>query len=71
MSGLELLGVLRTRGVGHPVIFVTAHATEELRARARKAGGVGLLEKPVSADALLAAVRAALEPRRSANEEAR
>jgi FixJ family two-component response regulator len=70
MSGLELQDVLRTRGVAHPVIFVTAHATGDLRARVRQAGGVGLLEKPVSADALLAAVRAALESHRGANEEA-
>jgi FixJ family two-component response regulator len=44
-----------------PIIFITAHDEEEVRARALKAGLVACLHKPFSEAALLEAIRSALE----------
>ena len=60
MSGLDLQRELETRGSSVPIIFVTAHATFESRARAQQAGSAGFFEKPIAGDVLLAAVRRAL-----------
>src|ERR1700758_3283884 len=46
MSGLDLLGRLRTQGHHTPFIFITAFPEEAVRARALKAGAVGFLGKP-------------------------
>ncbi len=45
-----------------PVIFITAHGSEEeeVRSRALRNGAVDFLPKPFSEDALLNAVRTAL-----------
>jgi FixJ family two-component response regulator len=60
MDGLELIGVLRSRGIDAPVILITGRANKELRARAQKLGIHCLLEKPLPDDALLDAIRSAL-----------
>lgn len=44
-------------------IFATAHADQRMRERAKPANPLGWLQKPYSADALIAAIRAALTPR--------
>ncbi|MCR6643740.1 MAG: response regulator FixJ [Terricaulis sp.] len=69
MSGLELVGELKRRGVTHPVIVLTGHADVSLAVEAMKAGVHDFLEKPFQDDALLRAVRAAL--RRGADASAR
>ncbi|GHV69318.1 hypothetical protein AGMMS49928_11170 [Spirochaetia bacterium] len=44
-----------------PVIFVTAHASPELLARAKVAGAVGYIIKPFTSEVLLQKVKAALD----------
>ena len=60
MDGLELIGVLRRRGIAAPVILITGRANKELRAQVDKLGIHCLLEKPLSDDALLDSIRSAL-----------
>jgi FixJ family two-component response regulator len=71
-SGLELQQALVREGCALPVIFLTGHGDVLSSVRAMKAGAVDFLTKPFEADALLGAVRAALErdgAARSAREE--
>jgi two-component system, LuxR family, response regulator FixJ len=60
MDGLELIGVLRSRGMAAPVVMITGRANKELRAHAEKLGIHRLLEKPLSDGALLDSIRSAL-----------
>ncbi|MGA8568030.1 MAG: response regulator [Candidatus Binataceae bacterium] len=61
MDGLELQ--LRLAAASHPIpiIFVTAYGDEKKRARALRGGAVSFLSKPFSEDALLEAVRSAID----------
>ena len=59
MDGLDLQGRLARSHRRLPIIFVTAHASAEEEARALQAGALAFLRKPVSAQALLSALRAA------------
>lgn len=52
MSGIELLEVLRSRGIATPAIVLTANG-ERLGARLTRAGVVAVLRKPVADDVLL------------------
>lgn len=62
MDGIELHRHLMATHCELPVIFITAHGTdEEARSRALKEGAVDYLLKPLSEDALLNAVYAALK----------
>jgi FixJ family two-component response regulator len=61
MNGLELQRQLAAAQARVPIIFMTAHSDEETRARALEAGAVGFLYKPFREEALLEAIRAALE----------
>ena len=56
-TGLELQRELRETGKEFPVIFVTAHDTDEARSQTKKAGAVGYFRKPVDDQALLDAIR--------------
>lgn len=47
MNGLELHERLSTSGFDIPVIFITAHPEEALKARALNAGAVCFLHKPL------------------------
>jgi CheY-like chemotaxis protein len=60
MSGPELQRELSVRRPGIPLVFITAHGEEKVRARLRAAGAVDCLQKPFTEEALLAAVEAAL-----------
>lgn len=61
MSGLELVGELKRRGVSHPVIVLTGHGDVSLAVEAMKAGVHDFLEKPFHDEALRRAVSAALQ----------
>jgi len=62
MDGIELHRHLLARKWKVPVIFITAHASEEhIRAQALKSGAVGYLIKPFSEELLLDAIDAALD----------
>lgn len=61
MSGIELVRRLKAAGAPHPVIVITGHADVPLAIEAMKAGVVDFLEKPFDDEALLAAVRRALD----------
>lgn len=61
LTGLELVGELKDRGVDLPVIVMTGHGDVPLAVEAMKAGVVDFIEKPFSDDVLLAAIKAAFE----------
>ncbi|MGC2538303.1 MAG: response regulator [Candidatus Sulfotelmatobacter sp.] len=62
MDGIELHRHLLAKKWKVPVIFITAHASEEhLRAQALRSGAVGYLIKPFSEESLLDAIDAALD----------
>ena len=60
LSGLEVQTRLSAAHVGIPVVFITAGDEPGLEDAVRAAGGVTLLRKPFSNDALLAAINMAL-----------
>lgn len=61
VSGLDLLAELNSKHLPIPTIFITAHADENLRMQAMRAGAVKFLAKPVDRATLLASVQAALQ----------
>ena len=60
LDGLELLARLRETRRDIPVIVMTGHGDVPLAVKAMKLGAVDFVEKPFDADALVAAVQAAL-----------
>jgi len=60
MSGPELQRELMTRRLKIPVIFITAHGDQKVRARLIQQGAVDCLFKPFTEAALLSALNAAL-----------
>jgi len=64
MPGLDGLGLQRRLseiGNSLPIVFLTGHGDIPMSVRALKAGAADFLTKPVPAQALVAAVRAAIE----------
>lgn len=61
MSGLETLMLLRKRAISLPAILITSHPQPQLR-RAARLASVPIVEKPLIGDALLTAIRIALDP---------
>jgi FixJ family two-component response regulator len=61
LNGLELQRRLSDLKCPIPVIFVTAHGDEGIRARALKQGAFAFFAKPFSDQAVLDAIRSALE----------
>jgi len=53
---LELQRRLVASGWEVPIIFISAHADEQVRARALEAGAVAFFEKPFNSVALLEAI---------------
>jgi FixJ family two-component response regulator len=56
VDGLELQRLLYDSGIERPIIFVTGQGDIPTSVRAMRAGAVDFLTKPVSSEALLAAV---------------
>jgi len=71
MNGLELQTALREKRVVLPVIIITAHGDVPTVRASLKAGAVDFLEKTVDPDALLIAVRAALDTDAARRRQAR
>jgi FixJ family two-component response regulator len=64
MDGMELHRRLIEDRWDIPVIFITAHGSAtEMRAQALKNGAAAFLDKPLSEEALLTAIRAAVNER--------
>jgi FixJ family two-component response regulator len=61
MSGLDLQRELKVRRQLIPIIFISAHRTDSVRANAFEEGAVRFLTKPFSDTDLLEALRAAIE----------
>lgn len=74
LDGLELQRALGTAGIERPIIFLTGRGDIPMTVRAMQAGAIDFLTKPVSAEALLAAVARAhardSESRRARSEVA-
>lgn len=60
MSGLELLALLRERGIDIPVIIVSAQDDAAVKEKVRIAGAFAFFHKPVD-DTLMKAIDRALE----------
>jgi two-component system nitrogen regulation response regulator NtrX len=67
-DGLETLSQMRDRGAGAPVIMMSGKAQLTDAVRAVKLGAFQFLEKPLSPEAVLVTVRAALELNRTRAE---
>ena len=65
MSGRDLQRELTRRQHEIPIVFITAHENEVFRPRLLRQGAVECLPKPFSDAALLSAVNAAFEVRRT------
>jgi len=56
VNGFELRSKLLSIGVNTPVVFITAHDTEQARARAMESGAAAYFAKPFDSEELLATV---------------
>ncbi len=61
LSGLHVGAQVRTAGLALPFVFITASEDVRLEGAASATGAVALLHKPFSSDALLEAIRRALD----------
>ena len=66
LNGLELQTRVAVERTDMPIIFITGYGDVPMTVQAMKAGAVEFLTKPFSDDALLSAIRAALERSRTA-----
>ncbi len=62
---IDLPGQLKNRCLDLPVVFVSADDSDTNRAKVRSAGGLGLYRKPVDSQALIDAVRWAINGQES------
>ncbi|MET3900930.1 two-component system CheB/CheR fusion protein [Devosia sp. UYZn731] len=67
LNGVEVIHKLRALGHGVPTIMITGSSDVTMAVDAMKAGAMDFIEKPVSADELLAGVRRALDTCRDAS----
>jgi FixJ family two-component response regulator len=68
LDGLELQRRLTEQGQALPIVFLTGHGDIPMSVQAIKAGAADFLTKPVNSEALLGAVRAAIEEHASARQ---
>src|SRR6266700_270655 len=61
LNGLDLQKMVSDDRVEMPIIFITGYGDVPMTVRAMKAGAVEFLTKPLADEALLSAVRSALE----------
>ena len=61
LNGVDLQDRLIAEGHRIPIIFITAHPDENIRARAMKAGAVGFLVKPIHPDHLIGCIEKVLQ----------
>src|SRR5579863_3510535 len=66
LNGLELQRRVAVERTDMPIIFITGHGNVPMTVQAMKAGAVEFLTKPFTDDALLSAIRQALERSRGA-----
>ena len=66
LSGLDLQKRIAVDRIDMPIIFITGHGDVPMTVEAMKAGAVEFLTKPFSDDALLNAIRQAIERSRVA-----
>src|ERR1700726_2048804 len=64
MDGLELQDLLGSNNYRIPIIFVTAHASDDQQRRATQAGAVGFLRQPLSDQQLFRAIQVGFRERR-------
>lgn len=64
MSGFELLGALRERGSGLPVVFLTGHALAERELQALDRGAIDFVDKSRGTDVLAHRLRVVIEGQR-------
>lgn len=69
MNGLDLQRKMNEAGIALRVIFLTGHGDIPMTVQALKAGAVHFLTKPVQEDALMDAIRQALEANRNTRTE--
>jgi two-component system response regulator FixJ len=70
MSGLDLVRRLKELSIAIPIVVMTGHGDVPLAVEAMKAGVTDFIEKPFDDDAMICAVRAALEAATQAKGEA-
>ncbi len=61
MSGLELQRELSARHIDLPVIIITGHSDRQMAQRARSAGALDFLEKPLDDERLMDLIQTALK----------
>jgi FixJ family two-component response regulator len=61
MSGLELQRELMARSIDLPVIIITGHSDRQMAQRARTAGALDFLEKPLDDERLMELIDKALK----------
>jgi len=64
LDGLELQRRLVAANISVPIVFITAHYSEDQRRTAMEAGAVAFLRKPFTEQELLDAIDASLEIRK-------
>jgi FixJ family two-component response regulator len=65
LNGLDLQKRIVSDRIDTPIIFITGHGDIPMSVQAMKAGAIEFLEKPFSNDALLTAIRNAIERSRA------
>src|SRR6266571_518568 len=61
LDGLELQSLIAADRIDMPIIFITGHGDVPMTVQAMKAGAAEFLTKPIDDDALLSAIRHAIE----------
>jgi FixJ family two-component response regulator len=68
LDGMQLQRRLSEAGQAMPIVFLTGHGDIPMSVQAMKAGAADFLTKPVASDALLGAVRTAIEREESVRQ---